>query len=236
MSAVMHTMDTPSLPSLALDRGPGRQTYKAGRRISPLGLAVMVGAHALIGYALVSGLARKAVEVIKKPLDATIIQEVKIPPPPPPPPPKPEIRTESLKVDQPPPSYVAPPEVTPPTAVAGPSITAVQQQDATPTPPPMAPPIAPAPVVAKPVSTDIAVACPKQVKPDVPERAIEEGIGGTVRAEVRIRGNKVVDVRPLSGPRVFYPAVRAAVMRYECHGAPDVDTVATQDFTFKIDE
>ena len=52
-----------------------------------IGIVFVVAVHVLVVYALVSGLARKAVEVIKKPLSATIIEEIKAPPPPPPPPP-----------------------------------------------------------------------------------------------------------------------------------------------------
>ena len=43
--------------------------------------------HVLIVWAMVTGLARKAVEVVKQPIVAQIIEEVKPPPPPPPPPP-----------------------------------------------------------------------------------------------------------------------------------------------------
>ena len=53
-----------------------------------IGITFVVLLHLLIIYAMVTGLARKAVEVIKKPLSATIIEEIKAPPPPPPPPPK----------------------------------------------------------------------------------------------------------------------------------------------------
>ena len=73
-----------STPGLPL-RQPGSRQFKPKAGFSPVGIAVMVGAHALLGYALVSGMASKAIEIIKKPLDATIITEVKLPPPPPPP-------------------------------------------------------------------------------------------------------------------------------------------------------
>ena len=53
-----------------------------------IGITFVVLLHLLIIYAMVTGLARKAVEVIKKPLSATIIEEIKAPPPPPPPPKK----------------------------------------------------------------------------------------------------------------------------------------------------
>src|SRR5688572_8933977 len=49
-----------------------------------LGITFVVLFHALVIYAMVTGLARKAVEVIKKPIEVAIIQEVKPPPPPPP--------------------------------------------------------------------------------------------------------------------------------------------------------
>ena len=52
-----------------------------------VGITIVVLLHVLVIYALLTGLARKAVDVIKKPLTATIIEEVKLPPPPPPPPP-----------------------------------------------------------------------------------------------------------------------------------------------------
>ena len=64
----------------------------------------------LVIYALVTGLARKAVEVIKKPLTATIIEEVKLPPPPPPPPPKRVIeppKAQPVPVQP----YVPPPDI-----------------------------------------------------------------------------------------------------------------------------
>ena len=49
-----------------------------------IGISIVILVHAIVIYALVTGLARRAVEVIKKPLTATIIEEIKLPPPPPP--------------------------------------------------------------------------------------------------------------------------------------------------------
>ena len=58
----------------------------------PVGLSVVIVLHVLLGWALVSGLARKVVEVVKAPIETKIIEEIKPPPPPPPenlpPPPK----------------------------------------------------------------------------------------------------------------------------------------------------
>lgn len=216
--------------------------FQPKSRFGPVGIGVMVLFHLLVGYALVSGLAGKTMALIKKPMDATIISEIKLPPPPPPPPPKKIIRQEPPKAPPPPrAAYVPPPTVTPPANTA-PAITAVQNTEPV-APPPAAPPAAPAPQappgpVAAPQkapSSDIAVACPKQVRPEVPRKALNEGISGVVVAEVRIKNGLVTDVRFVSGPRVFQSAVRAAVMRYECLSSGDTEIVAMQEFTFKID-
>ena len=47
------------------------------------GIIVVVLLHVFIVYALVTGLARKVVEVIKQPIETKIIEEIKPPPPPP---------------------------------------------------------------------------------------------------------------------------------------------------------
>jgi protein TonB len=217
------------LPAEAL-RGPGRRAFQPGRRFSPAGITAMIVAHLAIGYLLVSGLARQAVEIVKRPLEATIVQEVKLPEPPPPPPPKIEKLPEPPKLDTPPPpAFVPPPDVPPPPAAApAPAITAVQSTQ------PVAPPPAAPTAAAGPMRQDIAVACPKQVAPVIPERALDEGISGKVRAEVRIRSGRVVDVTILSGPKVFHQAVRAALQQYQCvSGAAEI--VAVQDFEFKVE-
>ena len=79
-----------------------------------IGLLVVILAHVLVIYALVTGLARKAVQVIKKPLETSIIEELKLPPPPPPPPKK-------IEIPKPPPpeTYVPPPDIPVMTAPAG---------------------------------------------------------------------------------------------------------------------
>lgn len=197
------------------------------------GFLAVVLLHVLIVYGLVSGLARKAVEVIKKPLDAHIVEEVKLPPPPPPPPPPPKQIKQELPppVTAPPPPFVPPPEIVPP-AVAAPAIEAVS------TPPVEAPVIAPpppAPAPAGPVRTDISVACPQQVAPEMPAKALHDGISGVVKASVRIKAGKIVDVQIQSGPRVFHNAVRAAMLRYQCASSGDDEVVATQEFAFKVE-
>lgn len=196
---------------------------------SATGLVVVVGLHVVLGYALVSGLARDIVKVIKKPLEAAVIQEVKLPPPPPPPPKVVKLEAPKLKTP-PPPAYVPPPEVTP--AVTPPPVIAV----ASPTPPPapvIAPPAppAPAPVAApKPVKADMAASCPTQVRPEVPRGA--EGVSGVIRAQAVIRDGAVKEVTILSGPKVFHQAVRSAMLQYRCVSG-DAEIVATQQFVFE---
>jgi protein TonB len=204
------------------------------------GVAIVVGVHVLVGWALVSGLARKAVEVIKKPLEATVIQEVKLPPPPPPPPPPPKlIKPPEIKAPPkieapPPPPFIPPPEVTPPPSTA-PAITSV------PTPPPTPPVIAPPPPPAPPAPpaaptgpVAIGVVCPSMVKPEIPRKALQEGISGVVKAQATISNGQVKEVTILSGPRIYHAAVKAAMMQYKCQTSA-TDVVATQEFEFKID-
>lgn len=213
------------------------QDFNPQSRFGPVSIGVMVLAHGLIGYGLVSGLGGHALELIKKPMEATIITEVKLPPPPPPPPPPPKkiVRQEVAKVPPPPrPAYVPPPAVTPPVSAA-PAITAVQSTQAVP-PPPAAPPTPPAPPAPpKATATDIAVACPKQVAPQMPRKALDDGISGVVTAEAHIKGGRVTEVRVLSGPRVYHGAVRLAMMKYECQTTGDAELTATQEFIFKFD-
>jgi periplasmic protein TonB len=114
-----------------------------------IGITVVIAFHAFVVYALVTGLAKKVVEVVRAPIETKVIEEIKKPPPPPeivvPPPPK---------LEAPPPPYIPPPEIQisapPPPA---PTITAT-----TPTPPP-------APVVIAPAPPPVVVAAPAPPAP-----------------------------------------------------------------------
>src|SRR5205809_6702739 len=94
-----------------------------------IGIAFVVLVHALVIWALITGLGKQMVEVIKKPLSATIIEEIKAPPPPPPPPPKKIVEPPKVQVQQP---YVPPPDIPPPVAPTEPPVIA----NVAPTPPP----------------------------------------------------------------------------------------------------
>jgi periplasmic protein TonB len=217
-----------------------QQEQTLGKRFG--GLAIVILLHVVVLYALVSGLAKRVVDVVRAPIETKVIEEVKAPPPPPeivvPPPPK---------LEAPPPPFIPPPEVqiSAPAPVQ-PTITA-----STPTPPavvelaPVAPP-APAPVAApappapppKPAVASIGVACQKLVAPVMPQRAVEEGINGAVKARITIRNSKVINVDIVSAkPRgVFDAAVKAAMMKYSCQTDGDQTVTAEQDFQFKLDE
>lgn len=211
------------------------QPKDPSRRIK--GLVIVIALHAFLGYALVSGMARKGLNFIKKPLEAVVIQEVIIPPPPPPPPPKKiEPPKELPKVEAPPPPYVPPPDVAPQVTSNAPAIVSTAVVPKAPVviapPPPPAPPAAP--VKAAPNRNDIGVACPTQVAPEMPRKAQQEGIEGVVKAQIRIKGGVIQEVTIVSGPRVFHAAVRAAMLQYKCI-SDGAEVVATQEFNFKLE-
>jgi len=195
-----------------------------------VGVGVVVAVHLVVGYALISGLAQRVVDAVRQPVDVHLIEEIK---PPPPPPPKPVVKI-AAKVAPPPPVYVPPPVVQ--VATPAPPVVAVvtqqPQADVKPVPTPAVAPPAP-PLKAEPVS--IALVCPTMVKPELPRRAEQEGLGGSVRAQATIRGGKVVQVEILSSkPRgLFDASVRAAMLQYGCQGSGADEIVATQNFEFR---
>jgi protein TonB len=183
-----------------------------------IGIAFVVLVHALVIYALVAGLGRKVVEVIKKPVTATIIEEIKAPPPPPPPPPpKKLVEVPKPQIQQP---YVPPPDIPPPAPPAEPVIAQVA-----PTPPPEPvviappPPPAPPPEPAKPAVRQ-GVSCGKMEKPTFPREAIRANVQrGKVNAILTIdeKGN-VAEVRIVSSdpPRFFERVVKDTLIDWKC--------------------
>lgn len=197
------------------------------------GLFIVGALHLLLAWAILSGTAEKTIQNLKKPLEAVVIQEVIIPPPPPPPVIKPilppVVKTPIVKA--PPPPFVPPVEVvTAPSPTPAPAITAVTEIPSEPAV--IAPPTPPAP--PKPGKVEMGLACPTQVTPEMPKKALQDGIVGVVKAQALIKGGVVTEVTILSGPRIFHSTVRAAMMQYKCSQS-DVETVATQEFNFKID-
>jgi protein TonB len=170
---------------------------KPGRHVVGIGIVVLM--HILLGWALVSGLARKVVEVIKNPIETKIIEETKPPPPPPenlPPPPK---------LAPPPPSFVPPPEV-----IVNPPPTPAPTITTTPVAPPPAPvTIAPAPTPAPPAPAPAQLAAQPAIgnasdcKPEYPPAAHRAQVGGTttIRFTIDATGKMVnAEVVRSAGP------------------------------------
>lgn len=138
-----------------------------------IGLLCVVLLHILLVWALMNGLARRAVELLPSPIEMTIIEEVP-PPPQTAPPPKPEFKP-------PPVPFVPPPEIVieqPPPPVTQP-ITPI-----TPVPPPAPPPpppparVAPAAPVRIGPKIDLQgspLACRQPEYPSASERLGESG-------------------------------------------------------------
>ncbi len=139
----------------------GEQQRNGGRHAT--GFAIVVALHLLLGWAMMTGLAQRMVEVIKAPIVTKIIEEVKPPPPPPP-----ENLPPPPKFAPPPPAYVPPPEVqVQPPPTPQPTITTVQ------TPPPpapvtIAPPPPPAPAPPAPPAAPPAPPAPPPPAPPPP--------------------------------------------------------------------
>ena len=190
-----------------------------------VGFAVVVLFHAFVIYALVTGLARKVVDVVRAPIETKVIEEIRKPPPPPevvvPPPPK---------LEAPPPPYIPPPEVQIAAPPPAPTITAT-----TPTPPPApvaiapvappAPPAPPAPAPAPPAPVTAGVVCAnyQTVMGDAvfPREAKTQGLE---RGEVLIQftlspTGEMKDVKAIRSTNpVFTRAAIRLVGEYKCQG------------------
>jgi protein TonB len=203
------------------------------------GIAIVILIHVLVLYALLTGLAKKVVDVVRAPIETKVIEEVKKPPPPPevlPPPPP--------KMDAPPPPFIPPPEVQISAPPPPPTIAAVTQ-----TPPPapvqiapQAPPAAPAPPappVAKAVTA--AVACSNYSRvmgdasfpPEARRRNMERGTA-TIQFTLTAAG-EVTDVKTTntSNP-IFGRYAEQIVQQYKCAGQGQPVTVIVP-FSFKLE-
>lgn len=195
-----------------------------------VGLGAVVVAHLLVVYALVNGLAQTIVDVVRAPIETTLIEAVKPPPPPPPPEPPPPKAVVTPKRVVPPPVFIPPPEVVvtapPPPA---PTITATSvtpppaPMEITPTPPPAAP--APVPQPSGPVAASIL--CSRTPPPLAPNVASEVRgslfVIGTLRAgrvvQVDIERNTLKGVADRRTLRAFVSAIEVAMKDgYLCTG------------------
>jgi protein TonB len=184
-----------------------------------IGIGGVVLLHLVVVYALVTGLARKVVEVVKGPIEVKVIEEVVLKPPPPP-----EVLPPPPKMVAPPPPFIPPPEINiapPPTPA--PSISAVTRE---------APPAPQAPVIAKPVEAPKAppavqsaqVVCQnyREVMGAIvyPREALREGVEGEVVIEFTVATDgKVKDVAiAKSTNRIFNRVALRAAESMSCQG------------------
>ncbi len=196
-----------------------------------VGISAVLLLHVIVVYALVSGLAKKVVDVVRAPIETKVIEELKDTPPPP------EEFVPPPQLEAPPPPFIPPPDITVAAPPPAPTIVAT-----TPTPPPAPIPFTPAPAPAveapaappAPAAVQLGVACPKRVEPV--RTARQEGVAGAVRARITIRGGKVANVEILSStPKgLFDASVRTALLQYGCVDAGH-DQVAVQNFQFTAD-
>ncbi len=187
-----------------------------------VGIAVVILLHIALVYALLNGLATKVLEVVKKPLETKIIEEIKPPPPPPPvqlPPPP--------KFLAPPPPYIPPPEVQvnvppPPNAIqTTTNVVPVETPpiaQVAPAPAPPAPAAPPAPKTARNACPNYATALGDQA---YPRDAIREGLDSgsatvrfTVGADGQIRDVSVIQ----QSNRAFGRAAVSIVQTLKCVG------------------
>jgi protein TonB len=187
-------------------------------------ISMVVALHLLLGWALVTGLARKVVEVMKAPIETKIIEEIKKPPPDTPPPPPP-------KLAAPPPPFIPPPEINiqVPVIQTAPAITVVQT-----TPPAVvAPPTPPAPAQASPVRKEFKPL--QRVNPAFPRQALQQGLTGRVIAWVHVAPNgSVTNVEiKQSSNRLFDREVVRALSQWRFNPEP-VGFIGEYEIVFNL--
>ncbi len=192
-------------------------------------ILAVVALHIFVGWALVNGLARRVIEVVKAPIETKIIEEIKKPPPDVPPPPPP-------KLAPPPPPYIPPPEINieVPTITA-PTITAVTTKRPPPAPPPPVyhPPAPPAPPPKPLVRRDYKASY--RVAPTYPRRAMQMGMTGRVVAWVHVAPSghvTRVEIRQSSNP-VFDDAVTSALSQWKFKPEP-VGFIGEYEIVFNL--
>ena len=219
----------------------------------PVGLIVVAALHVVLGYALVNGLGRKIVDVIKAPIETKIIDEVKPPPPPPP-----ENLPPPPKVALPPPSFVPPPEVQVATPQLAPAITVTREA---PPPAPVAiapaPAPAPAPVAAAPVAAPPAPKVqpvPARIdvtsceKPEYPAAALRADATGVTKIRFTLDATGAVtkaEIEKSSGPSREHRLLDRTAMEAlsKCRGKPGTDeagksvggTTVSVDYVWKVE-
>jgi periplasmic protein TonB len=204
-----------------------------------VGISAVILFHVLVVYALVTGLAKKVVDVVRAPIETKVIEEIKKPPPPPevvvPPPPK---------LEAPPPPFIPPPEIQIANPPPAPTITAT-----TPTPPPAPVVIAPAPppVAAAPapapapavLSAGVVCSNYNQVMGDVafPREALRQGLErgeATIQFTLTAAG-EVKDIRAVRSTNPIFARNSVRIVgEYKCQGQGR-DVTVSVTFGYKVE-
>lgn len=204
-----------------MDFALDRQQQYSTKSIISIGATVLL--HLVIGYALVTGLARDVINVITKPIETRIIEEIKLPPPqvktPPPP-----------KFVKPPPAYAPPPEVQVNVQPQQNVIAAVSSA-----PPEPYVPATPTPAVAK-----VGLACPDSTRIrqslEYPRQALQNNISGNVLVQFVVGTNG--ESKDFSLIRSAHPLLNRAALdaahRFNCVGQGR-EVVVQVPFEFKVE-
>ena len=198
-----------------------------------VGIGVVIILHILLGWALASGLATKAVRIILPETEAVIIVDKPKPPPPPlepPPPPKQVVVVQT---------FVPPPEVQIQQQLQPPVI----QNTTVVAPPVFAPPTPPAPPapIAPPTPVSVGIACPnsQQIRSDIkyPTQARKDGLQGEVLIEATVGANgEIKDVEVISSSnRAFNSISINSVRLFKCN-AQGRDVRVQVPFSFKLSD
>ena len=191
-------------------------------------IILVVALHILLGYALVTGLARKVVEVIKQPIETKIIEEMKKPPPDAPPPPPPKLAT-------PPPPFIPAPEINIQSPIQmAPTITTTPAERP---PPVVAPPAPPAPVAPPQPAIRKEYKASYRVEPTYPRQAISQGLQGKVIAWVKVSPAGTVQevVIRESTNRLFDREVIRALSQWKFNPEP-VGFIGEYEIVFKLQD
>jgi protein TonB len=189
-------------------------------------IILVAGLHILLGYALVTGLARRVVEVIKQPIETKIIEEMKKPPPDAPPPPPPKLAT-------PPPPFIPAPEINIQSPIQmAPTITTTPAEKP---PPVVAPPAPPAPVQQPAIRKEYKASY--RVEPTYPRQAISQGLQGKVIAWVKVTPAGTVQevVIRESTNRLFDREVIRALSQWKFNPEP-VGFIGEYEIVFKLQD
>jgi protein TonB len=212
---------------------------QADPRRHVIGVTVVVLFHLLVVYALVTGLAKKVIDVVRAPIETKVIEEVKKPPPPPevvlPPPPK---------LEAPPPPFIPPPEIqiaTPPPPAPTISATTSTPPPAPVTIAPTRPPIVVAAPPAPPAPIRVGVVCPNS--PTVmgdsafPAEATRKGVekGEATMEWIVTPSGEIKDVKVLNATNPIFAKNSAhLISSYKCVGQGR-DVVVRQVFSYKLE-